>query len=77
MEKCPNCGKYSIVYEKYYGRKICLMRNCGWSELSSNRKSIENETREVIKEHENLSTPVGQLSNYKISDQTKLIELTN
>jgi hypothetical protein len=35
MEKCPICGNFSVVFEEYYGRKICLMRDCGWSELSS------------------------------------------
>ena len=31
MDKCPECGKHSVVYDDYLEKKICLIRACGWS----------------------------------------------
>ncbi len=45
MEKCPVCENYCVVYEEYYGRKICLRRDCGWIE-PINKKNDENRQHE-------------------------------
>jgi len=35
LKQCPVCKSYSVVYEEYYKRKMCLKTTCGWSDLSS------------------------------------------
>lgn len=41
METCPKCGNYSVVYDEYYKRKMCLMLDCCWSELSEDKIVIK------------------------------------
>jgi len=36
-EQCPECLNYSLVYDEYYKRWMCLIVNCSASELSSKK----------------------------------------
>ena len=72
MEKCPLCGKYSVVYEEYYKRKVCLMSCCGWSELSSTRKSERIRNRKLPEEHNRPTEYIESIFDSKVSSQSTL-----
>jgi len=37
MKICPECGKYGLEYDSYFQRLVCYNRECGASELSSEK----------------------------------------
>jgi len=44
--ECPECHNHSLTYDEYYKRFICFIRNCGSSELSSEKiREIANEIK--------------------------------
>ena len=58
MEKCPICGRYAVAFDEYYKRKICLMSDCGWSELSSEKKEIDTKMTVASLDSENIFTHI-------------------
>ena len=46
MEKCPECGNYSVLFEGIYERKICHIRTCGWDELGNAEAESDDATKQ-------------------------------
>jgi len=40
MRKCPDCGKWTLEFDDYFGRFRCFNAECGWMPSSSAEREI-------------------------------------
>ena len=40
MKKCPECKKWTLDYDTYFGRYRCFNPNCEWMPSSSTEREI-------------------------------------
>jgi len=47
MRQCPDCQKWTLDYDDYFGRFRCFNPECGWMPASSTEREIQ-----LLKQHE-------------------------
>lgn len=40
MKFCPKCGSYSLTYDSYHERKICIWKDCAYVEKPKKKRVI-------------------------------------